>query len=254
MSNRDAHLQNVVDFYEQRENEETRLETDIGRLEVERLHDLMGRFLPPSPASVLDVGGATGRYASWLAERGYVVSLIDPVPLHVEQAAGRAAAGPTFSTAVGEARSLDAGDDSFDAVLLFGPLYHLPDEADRRVALSEARRVLRPGGVLLAMVISRHASDLHALRGDYTDTGFMLVGYLHDPLMAGDEVHAAGFDVRAVIGVEGPGWLLDGLAERWTDPAAREQLVAVARKIESQPSLLGISPHILIAATRPASD
>jgi SAM-dependent methyltransferase len=254
MSNGDTHLQNVVDFYEQDENEEARLETDIGRLEVERLRELIGRFLPAPPATILDVGGATGRHASWLAGRGYAVSVVDPVPLHVAQAERRAAAGPTFQTAIGDARSLDAPDRSIDAVLLFGPLYHLPADADRRAALSEARRVLRPGGVLLAMVISRHAGSLHALRGDFVDTGFMVVGYLHDPLAAGDEVRAAGFDVGAVIGVEGPGWLLDGLAERWMDRTSREQIIAVARTIETEPSLLGVSPHVLIAATRPTSD
>jgi SAM-dependent methyltransferase len=254
MSNRDAHLQKLIDFYQQRENEEARLETDIGRLEAERLQDLMGRFLPPSPSSVLDVGGATGRYASWLAGRGYAVSLVDPVPLHVSQAKSRAAVGPSFGTAVGDARSLDAADNSFDAVLLFGPLYHLPAEDDRRLALAEARRVLRPGGVLLAIVISRHAGVLHTLRGDYTDTGFMAVGYLHDPLTAGDEVRRAGFDVAAVIGVEGPGWLLDGLRERWTDPTSRDRLLRVARTIEAERSLLGVSPHVLIAAKRPADN
>src|SRR5258707_821110 len=49
---------------------------------------------------------------------------------------------------------------SQDAVLLFGPLYHLTDAADRRQALSEARRVLRPGGRLLAMAVCRFASLL----------------------------------------------------------------------------------------------
>ena len=46
------------------------------------------------------------------------------------------------------------------------------------------------------------------LRNDFSDTGFGAVGYLHDPLTAGDEVGSAGFDVRSVLGIEGPGWLL----------------------------------------------
>jgi protein-L-isoaspartate O-methyltransferase len=47
---------------------------------------LLDRLLPAPPARVLDVGGASGVYASWLSERGYQVHLIDPVPLHREQA------------------------------------------------------------------------------------------------------------------------------------------------------------------------
>jgi 2-polyprenyl-3-methyl-5-hydroxy-6-metoxy-1,4-benzoquinol methylase len=47
----------------------------------------VGRYLPPSPADVLDVGGGPGVYASRLAHAGYRVNLIDLLPLHVEQAA-----------------------------------------------------------------------------------------------------------------------------------------------------------------------
>ncbi len=54
-------------------------------------------------------------------------------------------------------------DASVDAVLLHGPLYHLTDRADRIVALLEARRVLRPGGVLLAVAITSHASTIVGL-------------------------------------------------------------------------------------------
>ena len=44
--------------------------------------------------------------------------------------------------------------------MLLGPLYHLPDAADRACALAEAWRVLRPGGVVAAAVISRYAAML----------------------------------------------------------------------------------------------
>ncbi|HEY6785838.1 MAG TPA: methyltransferase domain-containing protein, partial [Trebonia sp.] len=51
-------------------------------LELLRTRVLLERFLPAAPARVLDVGGGSGVYASWLADRGYQVRLIDPVPLH----------------------------------------------------------------------------------------------------------------------------------------------------------------------------
>ena len=59
--------------------------------------------------------------------------------------------------------NLDFEDESSDAVLLFGPLYHLTDRAERLKALAEARRVLRPGGVLMAYAISRYASTMYGL-------------------------------------------------------------------------------------------
>jgi ubiquinone/menaquinone biosynthesis C-methylase UbiE len=61
---------------------------------------------------------------------------------------------------VGDARELSEADESQDAVVLFGPLYHLTEAAGQRQALGEARRVLRPGDRLLAMAVCRYASLL----------------------------------------------------------------------------------------------
>ena len=93
-------------------------------LEYVRSVELLDRLLPRPPARLLDVGGGPGAYAGPLARRGYRVHLVDPVPLHVEQARQAAAAGPAggFIAAVGDARTLAEPDRSQDAVLLFGPL------------------------------------------------------------------------------------------------------------------------------------
>ena len=97
--------------------------------------------------------------------------LVDPVPLHVEQARQAAGRDPAagFTAAEGDARELAEPAESQDAVLLFGPLYHLTEAAQRRQALAEARRVLRPGGRLLAMAVCRFASLLDGLYEDWLD-------------------------------------------------------------------------------------
>jgi hypothetical protein len=66
--------------------EEPRLGQGVFQIERARTEELLLRHLPPPPGRVLDVGGAAGAYACWLAQRGYEVALFDPVPLHVEQA------------------------------------------------------------------------------------------------------------------------------------------------------------------------
>src|SRR5258708_7778491 len=66
--------------------EDERLDHDRGKLERWRTQELLLRYLPAPPAIVLDVGGATGHYALWLAEQGYEVHLVEPVPLHVDTA------------------------------------------------------------------------------------------------------------------------------------------------------------------------
>jgi 2-polyprenyl-3-methyl-5-hydroxy-6-metoxy-1,4-benzoquinol methylase len=56
-----------------------------GRLEYLRTRELLARYLPPAPVTILDVGGGAGVYALPLAREGYSLHLIDPVPLHVDQ-------------------------------------------------------------------------------------------------------------------------------------------------------------------------
>ena len=152
--------------------ERDRLSTGPGALEFARTQALLERYLPASPAAIADIGGGPGRYAVWLAERGYRVHLIDPIRLHIEQAKA-ALNGPTMvalaTAEVGDARLLGLSDESVDAVLLLGPLYHLPKHDDRLRALAEARRVCRPGGLVVAAAISRFASTLEGLRGNYLE-------------------------------------------------------------------------------------
>src|SRR5215203_1900883 len=125
---------------------------------------LLRRHLPPVPARVLDVGGGPGAYARWLADLGYDVYLVDPVPLHVEQATAAASArSQPFTVAQGDARALAEEARSFDAVLLLGPLYHLIHSEERLAALAEARRVLVDRGVMVAAAISRFASAVDGL-------------------------------------------------------------------------------------------
>ncbi len=127
----------------------------------------MNACLPAAPATVVDVGGGAGVYAIPLASAGYQVHLIDPVPLHVEQAAAasRQAGTPLASISAGDARELPMADDSADAVLLLGPLYHLTSREDRVTALREARRVLRPGGIAIAKALSRFYPVFEELAG-----------------------------------------------------------------------------------------
>jgi ubiquinone/menaquinone biosynthesis C-methylase UbiE len=121
--------------------EDSRLRSGWGQLEFERTRELILRHLPPAPRTVLDAGGGAGIYSAWLGSLGYEAHLIDIVPAQVETA--RRTVG-IASAEVSDARRLSRGDESVDAVLLLGPLYHLVARSDRIAALREARRVLRP--------------------------------------------------------------------------------------------------------------
>jgi ubiquinone/menaquinone biosynthesis C-methylase UbiE len=117
--------------------ERDRLREAGGRLEFERTQELLGRFLPSPPATVVDVGGGSGVYALPLAAAGYEVHLLDPVELRVEQVVAhtREQEVAPAGARVGDARRLPYGDASADAGLLQGPLHHLTDRGDRLMAL-----------------------------------------------------------------------------------------------------------------------
>ena len=265
--------------YYGRGEEEGRL-GDWGRLEFLRTRELLARFLPAPPVTVLDVGGAAGAYALPLAAEGYEVHLVDPVALHVEQASAASAAqpdAPLASAVVGDARALPVDDHSADVALLLGPLYHLTDAADRTRALHEARRALRPGGLLAAAAITRFASTLDGVaqgfllepgfeaiverdiadgqhRNPDAHPGWFTTAYLHRPDELEREVAAAGFDVTALVAVEGAvGAAAETRAlDAWLDdPGKREILLRAIRRVEAEPSLLGASPHVLALATAP---
>jgi SAM-dependent methyltransferase len=157
----------IADYYE-RAPEEDRLEQGPFQLEEVRTRELIQRFAPLPPGVVVDIGGAAGAYALWLAEAGYSVHLLDRAPRLVAEARRRsgAAVRPLLSCRVVDARALDVPAEIADVVLLLGPLYHLTDSGDRARALREAARVLKPGGRLFAAAISRWASAFDGLARD----------------------------------------------------------------------------------------
>jgi SAM-dependent methyltransferase len=244
------HLRSVIAFYTDHADENDRLAVSaLGQLEFERTVELIERYLPEPPAPVLDVGGGTGRYAAWLASGGYSVHLVEPVPLHVREAEARAAAGPAFAVSLGHAGELPARDSTQAVVLLLGPLYHLPDPAERVQVWAESRRVLRPDGIVIAVSINQFAGVLDSLRHEFVDTGFGRVGYFHPSGQLAAEAVAAGLRVEGVFGVEGPGCLVTDLDERWLDPEQRAAILDAAREVEAEPSLTGASHHTLVVAT-----
>lgn len=249
-------------------DERDRLST-WGWLEFARTKELLRRHLPPAPARVLDVGGGPGAYAVWLAGLGYDVHLVDPVPLHLEQAAAAArTAERPFTVAEGDACNLAEDTGSFDAVLLLGPLYHLIRHEERIAALTEARRVATSEGVVAVAAISRFASIVDGLaRGMLLHPEFQAIvekdlrsgehrnpnelphafttSFFHRPDQLAAELAAAGFALDALYGIEGPAGWFAPQAPPAEGSAEYERMLWVARAVEQEPALLGGSAHLL---------
>jgi SAM-dependent methyltransferase len=165
---------------------------------------------------------------------------------------------------------LDVPDAGADAVLMFGPLYHLAAAADRAQAWSEATRAVRPGGVVAAVGISRFASLLDGLkRGALADPVFAAVAaedvrtgrhrnpdiagraelfttaYFHRPEELIGEAEACGLLEVRLFAVEGPAWMVE-------DIDAVETQCASARAVETEASLMSATSHMLVVGRRTA--
>lgn len=243
------------------------------RLEYLRTLELLTRLLPAPPARILDVGGGTGVYAVPLAEHGYAVRVVEPIEAHVDlvRAESRERQLPHLSAVVGDARDLHEAGTGYDAVVLLGPLYHLTERNDRVRALNEAIRVTRPGGVVIAVGISRFATLIDGLKRRTLDDplfrsiverdlvdgqhrnpdvigrpDLFTTAYLHLPSELEDEAITAGLTNTQMFAIEGPSWILENQAE------LDNQLFA-ARAVESEPSLMAATAHFLVVGNTSGS-
>ncbi len=266
---------NVINYYENF-NEKDRLSSNWGQIELIRTKEIIEQYIPDSPAVVLDVGGASGTYSCWLAKKGYELFLVDPVPKHLEQAKLASKNQPDYPITgfhIGDARSLNFPDSFADAVLLMGPMYHLLALNDRLDALREAYRVLRTGGVLFAVGISRFSSSIDGLVSEYfKDPNFQKImihdlesgrhinhtdkeqyftdAYFHRPEELSSEIKAVGFQNIQTHAVEGISYMMEDFNENWDNPEYREFLLSIIRKIDQEPSLMGASPHVMCVAEK----
>jgi SAM-dependent methyltransferase len=253
--------------------EDERLLSGEPSLEFLRTQELVSRFLAPG-SRVIDIGGATGRYAEWLAAEGHAVELVEPAPSQADAARRRAGEPPRFGVHLADALALPFGDSCFDAALLLGPLYHLPERDARIAALREATRVCRTGGVVAGAAISRFAPLLNVVtRGTVADDSVLANvaeetasgrrvpaerrnsafpdAWFHLPEELAAEVAEAGLVLECLVGVEGLGCLVPDLDAWLAEPALRKRLLDVARLTERDPHVLAVTPHLLAVARVP---
>ena len=118
----------------------------------------LNRYVPER-CRVAEIGVGVGHYSELLARRGCRLDLVDVSGRLLEAAQERLSAaglaGQVASVNQASATDLPLTDASADAMLLLGPLYHLRELRERQKVVEEARRVLKPGGVVAAAGINR---------------------------------------------------------------------------------------------------
>lgn len=255
--------------------EKNRLREGLGLIEFERTREILRQQLPPAPAVVYDIGGGYGEYSYYLTSIGYEVYLYDIAEKNIEMShdLGQECGFALKDAKVADARNIDRPDASADAILLFGPLYHIVDYVERQLCLKESLRLLKPGGLLFTTAITRYATTLWAVttydkNALLDETAFcemveteMKTGhhiknpesryrgmgrsYFHLPDELKKEIEAAGFCDTDIRGVIGPCWLIPNLDEAWKDETKRESIMRIVRLYEKEKSIMGLSTHIL---------
>jgi S-adenosylmethionine-dependent methyltransferase len=262
----------VRGYYDKRADDEWQRQ-DRHRMEFAVSKRLLSNHLPRR-GRVLDCGGGPGRYALWLASQGYEVTLFDLSRVCLDRARTEAELQSLdLQYELGTATDLSRFEDaSFDAVLLMGPLYHLRQIEERRLALMESARVLRPSGVVAAAFITRVA-PLRYVAKEQPDTVLELYDAMLNVIRQGfdesfpppdddhfnayfahpDEIdpllREAGLSVLGLFAAEGFVGALDETMNA-LEGSEWDAWVDLNYRLASEPTLFSAADHILAIARK----
>lgn len=275
----------VLAYYEAG-REFNRLRTDVGLIEFERTKEILLENLPKPPAVIYDIGGAYGEYAWWLASLGYEVHLFDLSETNIKLSKELAKEYPTCSLSsseVGDARNIPRADNSADAVLLMGPLYHITDYDERIKAIKESFRLLKNDGVIFTAALTPYSVLLYNItvyspkgenKNTYLEnTDFLAMveselkdgchinpnrevyeglgsSHLHMAKALKAELEVGGFSDSVVHGVMGGAWLVHDIDELWKNEISRNALMNTVRLLDKHEEIIGLSGHLLAVSKR----
>ena len=270
-------IDEVFDFYNNGA-EKGRLERGLGIVEFYRTKEVLSNYIVKKGNIIYDVGGGIGVYSSWLASEGNEVHLLELAPNAVEYAIKSQSKDNLFKAEVCDARNINRENESADIVLLMGPLYHLQNKEDRKKVLNEAKRVLKKGGILFSVGISKFSSTTWALSTygnghEFLDdpiyfnmiqnelisgvhirpkeySNFITQAYFHTPRELQEELEVVGFETIQKHAIEGIIWSTPFLNEYWKDEEKRNILLKILNQTDTEESLMGMSPHFIIVSKK----
>ncbi|WP_103866503.1 class I SAM-dependent methyltransferase [Aquimarina sp. I32.4] len=267
-------ISNSIEVFYNKASEETRLDKGMGVFEFERIKSLIEKYISSSSATILDIGGGTGKYSEWLAKKGHQVHLVEPVSKHIKIAKNRAnKLKNKFSVYLGESRKLEFPNNFADLIILHGPLYHLQKKEDRDITICEAKRVLKNNGIILGFAINYTASTLVGLLNglihkktffemckEELTTGMhnppddfpwlLAEAYYHKPAQLKDEFINQELIYLATYAVEGMAWLDKSYFANMLNDKKKKTLLELTQVTENDSYLLPFSPHIMIAVKK----
>ncbi len=218
------------------------------------------RYLTPD-AKILDIGAGAGEYSLYFARKGYSVSALELADANIAAFRAKMTADDQIDLAQGNALDLSRYDsNSFDVVLLFGPLYHLHEEADKLRCIEEAKRVCKPDGKIFFAFISNDIVILtmqqtqanYLTAGAYDKETFRLYDFpfvFHTVDAARELLKKAGIQITHEVAADGVSELLKDLINTM-DAATYQQYLRYHFYICEKPECLGMSNHLLFVGEK----
>ena len=209
-----------------------------------------------SNAKILDIGAGTGEYSLYFARKGYQVSSLELADANIAAFRARITDKDQISLVQGNALDLSQYEDnSFDAVLLLGPLYHLHKEADKLQCIAEAKRVCKKDGKIFFAFISNDMAILtmqqfqsdYLISGDYDKESFKLDDFpfvFHTVERCRELLDKSGIHIEHEVASDGVSELLKDLINTMDDATYRQYL-RYHDYICEKPECLGMSNHLL---------
>ena len=245
----------VQEIYRRKSENDRLNKSQAARVEFLTTVRYIEKYLTPG-AKILDVGAGAGEYSLYFSRKGYRVSALELADTNIAAFRAKMTEADQIDLVQGNALDLSRYDnDSFDVVLLFGPLYHLHEESDKLRCIEEAKRVCRPDGKIFFAFISNDMviltmQQLHSdylLSGDYNKETFQLDDFpfvFHTLDRCRELLCKAGIKIIHEVASDGASELLQELVNG-LDAASYDQYLRYHFYICEKPEFLGMSNHLL---------